>query len=143
MRLVRLFSSLGLALPLALLAYAPASHAADKNAPPQMEKLEEGEPPAVTIRAPSAGNTTITETRAPGGKVKQVKVSTGKSTYYLKPKDEIGNTMPGDMQSANSRPAQWEVMTFDIARNKKEQKEVEEAAAVPPPPPANPAPKKK
>lgn len=127
-----------------LAAYAiqlPASaQQADVPPPPTLENLEEGEPPAVTIRKPGEEKQ-ITEKRAPGGRVTEVKVSTGGSTYYLRPQDPPGSALPGDTQASPFRPAQWEVLEFDVIRSKEAQEaEAAQAATVPAPPaPAEPA----
>ncbi len=112
----------------------------DAPPPPQLEKLEEGEAPAVTIRKPDQERK-ITEKRAPGGKVTEVKVTSGKSTYYLKPNDPAGSALPGDAQSNTARPAQWKVKEFDLVRTPeaKEAEAAEAAAAQPPKAPAAPA----
>lgn len=93
--------------------------------PPVLEKLEEGEPPAITIRKPDTEKQ-ITEKRQQG-KVTEVKVKSGKSTYYLKPVDPAGSAMRGDGQSDEIRAAQWPVLEFDMGAKKK--KAAEEAAA--------------
>lgn len=110
----------------------------DAPPPPQLQKLEEGEEPAVTIRKPEQDRTTTSEKRAPGGKVTEVKVSTGGSTYYLKPNDQAGSSLPGDAQSNSARAAQWEVKTFDLTphRDPQEEAAAREAAAAPMPTPA-------
>ncbi|HEY0845165.1 MAG TPA: DUF2782 domain-containing protein [Noviherbaspirillum sp.] len=105
--------------------------------PPKLEKLEEGEAPAVTIRKPEQ-KSKIQEKRAPGGKVTEVKVTSGRSTYVVKPNDPSGSALPGDTQSNTTRPAQWEVKEFDLGRPQ-ERKEAEEARAADAPPPALPA----
>ncbi len=103
--------------------------------PPRLEQLEEGEAPAVTIRQPDRRSKT-SEKRAPGGKVTEVNVSTGGSTYHLKANDQTGSALPGDGQSSTMRAAQWEVLEFDLKRSK----EADEAqSATVPPPPAAPA----
>jgi hypothetical protein len=105
--------------------------------PPRLEKLEEGEEPAVTIRKPGEERK-IEEKRAPGGKVKEVKVTKGKNTYYLKPNEPAGS----DQEGAANRGAQWEVMEFDLGRRKVKEGEPEQQAAPAAPPPAQPANKK-
>lgn len=118
-------------------AFAQQENSASRQAPPppRLEKLEEGEAPAVTIR-PAPDKSTITEKRAPGGKRTEVKVTTGKSTYYVKPADEAGTALPGDAQSIAAKPALWEVMTFDLTRQKQIQQEPDEQAVLAPAPPA-------
>ncbi|HZW11645.1 MAG TPA: DUF2782 domain-containing protein [Noviherbaspirillum sp.] len=114
----------------------------DAPPPPKLEKLEEGEAPAVTIRKPSQERK-ITEKRAPGGKVTEVKVSSGKNTYYVKPNDPSGSAVAGDMLSNEARPAQWEVLEFDFGRPKEAKQEQAEQTAPVPPAPAASAPAKK
>lgn len=111
----------------------------DAPPPPKLEKLEEGEPPAVTIRE-QKDKQTITEKRAPGGQVKEIKVTKGKNTYYLKPNVAPGSALPGDGQSPHSRPAQWQVYEFG---QKKKPAEPDADTAPPPPQVAPPAPTKK
>lgn len=105
--------------------------------PPRLEKLEEGEEPAVTIRKPAERK--IEEKRAPGGKVTEVKVTSGGSTYYLKPNDPAGSALPGDQEGTANRGAQWEIFQFDwFSKQPKEGADdaaPDQPAPVPPPPP--------
>jgi len=121
------------AMPLSALAQQSAGKAPP---PPQLQPLEEGEAPAVTIRPPDT-KSKINEKRARGGKVTEIKVTSGGSTYYLKPNEAAGSSLPGDTQSSGTRAAQWEVLQFDLSRSK-DAKETDEApvdaAPVPPPP---------
>ena len=118
----------------------PLSAAAQQ--PPQMEKLEEGEAPAVTIRKPDQ-RSKIQEKRAPGGKVTEVKVTSGGSTYVVKPNDPAGSSLPGDGQSNTMRAPQWEVKEFDLGRRQAKEQEDSQAAVLPPAPEAQTAPAKK
>lgn len=139
--------ALFLHLALASIAYPMLASAQTPPAdtPPRLEKLEEGEQPAITIRKPE-GERQVTQKRE-GGVVTEVKVKSGKSEYYLKPNNPAGSAMRGDAQSNESRPAQWKVKEFDAGSRNKTGKEVKEAeqtlqpapAAVPPPPAAKPA----
>ncbi|MBI1890924.1 MAG: hypothetical protein HYS18_09775 [Burkholderiales bacterium] len=83
-----------------------------KNAPPKLEKLEEGDAPAAAPKPSASDKTTITEKRGPGGKRTETKITSGNSTYYVKPYEPGGTTQPGDAQSSANRPAQWQVFTF-------------------------------
>ena len=105
---------------LCIAAYAASmAHAEQASPPPQnLEKLEEGEPPAITIRKPD-GERKITEKRE-HGKIKQVKVQTGKSTYILTPNEPVGSALPGDAQSGSVRPAQWQLLEFGKPKPPKE-----------------------
>ena len=124
------------ALPLASSAQQQSGNTAPP--PPQLEKLEEGEDPAVTIRQPDSQRARTVEKRAPGGKVTEVQVTSGKSTYVLKANDSSGSALPGDTQGSFLRAPQWEVLQFDLGRPNegKEAKEAEaaQAAQVPAPP---------
>jgi len=108
----------GFASPLVLAQAAPAATAPP---PPELQTLEEGEPPAVTIRKPGeeqgSGNS-ITE-RRDHGQTKEVKVKSGPSTYYLKPKEQLGSSTPGDAQSGPPTGAQWQIKEFDWGGKKK------------------------
>ncbi|MDB5821953.1 MAG: hypothetical protein JWR21_657 [Herminiimonas sp.] len=103
---------------------------APNDAPPQMEKLEEGEPPAVTIPGREPHNS-ITETRDRGA-VTSIRVESGNSTYYIKPQSSVGSALPGDVQSPTSRPAQWQILQFESGH--KNDAPRSEAAPVPAPP---------
>lgn len=122
--------------PLPASAQQPSTNAPP---PPQLEPLQEGESPAITIRKPEE-RATIEEKRAPGGKVTETKVTTGGSTYYVKPNEPAGSALPGDTQSNTVRAAQWEVLQFDLGPTKEA---VQDAAAQAtegtPPPPKAPA----
>lgn len=122
-------------LVIAGIALQAISLAASAQQPPKLEKLEEGEAPAVTIRKPDQ-KSRIQEKRAPGGKVTEVKVTTGGSSYVVKPNEPVGSAQPGDLQSNTIRPAQWQVKEFDLGRPKTEEQEEAQAADVPAPPPA-------
>lgn len=118
------------AMPLLVAAQQPAN----APPPPKLEKLEEGEAPAVTIRKPGQQPKMI-EKRAPGGKVTETKVTTGKSTYYLKPNETPG-AVPGDGQSSANRGAQWDVKEFDLGRGQAKEAAAAQPSAVPTPPAA-------
>ncbi|HYD80643.1 MAG TPA: DUF2782 domain-containing protein [Paucimonas sp.] len=120
----------------ALLPLLSAAQQAPQT-PPKLEPLEEGEPPAITIRK-EEGERRITEKKE-GGKVTEIKVQSGKSTYYLKANDQPGNAQPGDAQSNTNRPAQWKVLEFDLGTVREAPPESGTQADAPPPP-APPAP---
>jgi hypothetical protein len=102
--------------------------------PPQLEKLEEGEAPAITIRKEDSQRR-ITEKKE-GGRVTEIKVQSGKSTYYLKPNEQPGNAQPGDAQSNITRPAQWKVLEFDLGGTVKQAPESQGTPDEAPLPPA-------
>ena len=78
--------------------------------PPQMQRLEEGEAPAVNIRQPDTKEK-ITEKKSQG-RVTEVKVQTGRTTYYAHPNDPAGSAMRGDGQSDTTRPVQFQIGEF-------------------------------
>jgi len=122
---------------------AAGLHAADSDAPPppELQQLDEGEPPAVTIRKPEA-ESRITEKRARGGKVTEVQVTNGQSTYYLKPNEQVGSAVPGDAESSRNRGAQWKIKEFDWSQDAKEKQARQTAGETPPPPAPAPSDKK-
>lgn len=123
---------------------ALAQQAAADAPPPRLEKLEEGDAPAITIGAPDKPHSRTSETRAPGGRVTEIQVTSGNSTYYLRPNTQAGSAMPGDGESSYLRAPQWQIMTFDRSRSPEEKEaEAARAAAVPPPPALPAAPEKK
>jgi hypothetical protein len=112
-----------------------AAQQADQNAaPPKLEKLEEGAAPAVTIRGSESGQKMIQKREQ--GRVTEVKVKSGNSTYYLKPNVPAGSAVPGDAQSDTTRPAQWKVLEFDLQREQDKKEAAAKATSVPPPPDA-------
>lgn len=80
--------------------------------PPELQKLEEGEAPAVTIRKQGEGNNNITETRQQG-RVTEAKVKSGGSTYYVKPPSQAGTLQPGE---SLPRGAEWRIKEFDLGQ---------------------------
>ena len=127
------------ALPLVFAAAIPA-HAqqprerADAPPPPRLERLEEGEAPAVTIPGGGPAEKSITEKREQG-RVTEVEVRTGRSTYVVKPLNPAGSALPGDTQSNTNRAAQFKVKEFDLSKPEdlKPQPQPQQAPAVPPP----------
>lgn len=128
-------------LSAAILA-APAVHAqsqpntppgADAPPPPQTMKLEEGEAPAVTINPPSTEKK-ITEKKSQG-RVTEVKVQTGRTTYYAHPLNAPG-AMSGDAQSPTSQPVQFEIGRFGPPHDKPQGSEPVDTLAPAPAPPA-------
>lgn len=96
--------------------------------PPVLEKLEEGQAPAVTIR-PSEREQAITEKREQG-KVTEVHVKTGGSSYTVKANDQPGSIQPGEAQSTSMRVPQWQILEFDLGMRKEKQEG--DKAATPP-----------
>lgn len=123
-------SSLWSALALSLLAASVGA----QNAQPKLEKIEEGAGSPITV-TPKTDNEKkkITQKREQG-KVTEVKVKSGKSSYTLKPNTPAGSSLPGDATGSANRGPQWQVMEFDLGKKTKQQKEAEAAASAPPPP---------
>lgn len=113
---------------------ASAQQGTDAPPPPQLEKLEEGEPPATPARGPDQPRSVVTEKRAYGGRVTEIEVQSGGSKYYLQPNAQGGSSLPGDMDSNRMRGPQWRVKEFDLRRGDESRKASEPTAGVPPPP---------
>lgn len=125
-----------------LWAQAQQAAPASGQTPPRLERLEEGEAPSITIRKPDSG-TKANEQRE-NGKLKQIQVQSGGSTYYVKPNEPAGNAVPGDAESNVTRPAQWQVFEFDFGRRKElKEKDVAQTLEPAPPPPTPSSPVKK
>ncbi|WP_038496239.1 DUF2782 domain-containing protein [Janthinobacterium agaricidamnosum] len=122
-------------LGLSLLVYTASAGAQQRpsDAPPKLEQIEDAGDPAVTVTSKPTEQK-ITEKREQG-KVSEVKVSTGGSTYYLKPSTAAGTSVPGDATSSGNRGAQWQILEFDLGKKKQKQKEEEAADNTPEPPP--------
>lgn len=108
------------------------------SAPPKLERVEEGSDITVAPPRERGGKKKIEEKRE-GGRVTEVQVTTGKSSYTMKANPPGAVSQPGDPASGTLRPPQWKVMEFDLF-SKKKPKEGEEteagATANAPPPPA-------
>lgn len=86
--------------------------------PPEMEKLEEGEAPAITIHKNDIKpEEPITQQRQQGV-VTDVKVHSGGSTYHIRPNRQVGTSVPGDIPGAPANGAQWVVKEFDWGQKK-------------------------
>lgn len=113
-------------------AVANAQTPAPSQAPPKLERIEEGSDTPITVTSKPAGDAKINEQRDAQGKVTEVKVTSGGSTYYLKPNGPNGSSLPGDATSGASRGPQWKVMEFDLG-GKKKKPPAEDAAEDTPP----------
>jgi hypothetical protein len=102
--------------------------------PPETQRLEQGDAPAVTIRQPETKGK-ITEKKSQG-RVTEVKVQTGRSTYYAHPNDPAGSAMRSDAQSDVARPVQFKVGEFGPPKHKEPE---EPAQTLPPNPGQKPA----
>ena len=123
-------------LSLACVAPAALAQAQQKpsEAPPKLQVEDDGAP--ITNAPQKQGGTKITEKKE-GGRVTEVKVKAGPSTYTMKPNVPAGNAQPGDAQSSAIRAPQWTVLEFDLGGKKKntDKEAVPDAAAAPAPPP--------
>jgi hypothetical protein len=133
-------------LLLGMLAQAGLAQAqqAPSTPPPKMERIEEGSDTPVTITPQNRSRTNVTEKRD-GGRVTEVEVKSGKSTYTMKANPASAVAQPGDSASGTLRPPQWKVFEFDLFRKQQKEREAAEAAEAagtaalaPPPPPPRP-----
>ena len=127
----------GTILLLGMLAHVGLAQAQQtpSSAPPQLDRLEEGTAPPPTAKPQQRGPAKITEKRQ-GGRVTEVEVTTGKSSYTMKANPPDAIAQPGDATGGTLRPPQWKVLEFDLFKKKQaERAEADNAAAAPPPPP--------
>lgn len=127
------------ALPLILAASIPALaqqplQRANVPPPPELERLYEGDAPAVTIPGGGPAEKSITEKREQG-RVTEVEVKTGRSTYVVKPLSPAGSALPGDSQANTNRAAQFKIKEFDLGKPQdlKPQTQPQSLPAAPPP----------
>ncbi len=120
-------------------AAAQNARAVPSDAPPKLERLEEGPPPkpGIGVGKPKRERST-TEKRDATGAITETEVKTGGSTYYVRPNTQPGNAQPGDLQSSGNRAAQFKIKEFDLGR-KKAPNPVDATEALEPAPPALPA----
>jgi hypothetical protein len=136
-------SSVWQLLALGMLAQAGLAQAQQtpSSAPPKLERVPEGaDTPITTVpRAPERGGPAKVVEKRNDGRVTEVQVTSGKSTYTMKsnPPDTI--SQPGDPASGTLRPPQWKVLEFDFGKKKQAAEAAEAAGAAAPPPPPPPA----
>jgi hypothetical protein len=75
----------------------------------------------------------VTEKRMRGGRVTEVEVNSGRSTYILKPNTQYGSTVPGDTQSNVNRAPQWQIFGFDLKRPEDKNQSPQPDVGLPPP----------
>ena len=137
---IAMLVSAPLLLALSASAVAQNPRSAPNDAPPQLERLEEGPPPkpGISVGKPRSEKST-TEKRDSTGAITETEVKTGGSTYYVRPNTQPGNAQPGDLQSSGNRAAQFKVKEFDLGRKKVPNPANAAEALEPVPPPALPA----
>jgi hypothetical protein len=106
--------------------------------PPKLERIEEGSDVPVTITPQQRGNQKITEKRE-GGRVTEVQVTSGKSSYTMKAPQPGSVNDQADLAGSKLRPPQWKILEFDLSGKKKDQEAAATAEApvlapAPPPP---------
>lgn len=124
---------------LAPLSVGAQQAAGNAPQPPQLERLDEGDA-TVIIRKPEGQQGSVVEKRARGGRVTEVEVNSGKSTYYLRPNNQVGSAVPGDVESNTMRAPQWRIFGFDLKRPEDTRRAGQQDAATTPAPPSAPAP---
>lgn len=124
------------ALLLTLGAHAWAQNT-PSQAPPKLDKIEEFSEDAVNIKSnQSQQGTQITDRRDNSGNIVETTVTSGPSTYKVRPAHPAGPPAIGEGPGPALRGAQWNVMEFDIGKKKKAVTEDDSAADAPAPPPA-------
>lgn len=124
-------------LALFLLAHAGSALAQTRpsDAPPKLERIEEGSDTPVTIVPKRDQQRKIKETKD-GGQVKEVQVTSGKSTYTMKGSNPASVAENSVGTGSTLRPPQWKVLEFDLSKKKQAQRDEEAAAAAAAAPPA-------
>jgi hypothetical protein len=93
--------------------------------------------PSVNATPKSSRGTKITEKKV-GGRVTEVQVQSGPSSYSMRPNTPAGNAQVGDVQSGNGvRPPQWTL--FEFGPGKKKTAEGADQTVDAPPPETVPA----
>ncbi|MDB5797195.1 MAG: hypothetical protein JWP36_1097 [Paucimonas sp.] len=136
--LIAAYALLAILLVAAPVVQAQAPARAEAPPPPRLEKLEEGELPAVTI--PSRPTENQIQEKREDGRVTSVRVTSGGNTYTVVP-----NIVPesransGDWRASVNRPPQWQVHEFNTERRKEPDANAAATMPQPPAPPAAPA----
>lgn len=100
-------------------------------APPKLEPIEDAGDSAITVTTQPGAERSITQKRELG-RVSEVKVTEGGSTYYLRPNTPAGTSVPGDATGSANRGPMWQIFEFGGSKPKSQE---EDAASAPPPPP--------
>ena len=108
-------------------AAAPAARQAAPQATPpapapQAEPIEKGRETPLIPERPAEPATTIRE-RKQGGVVQEATVTSGGSTYTLRPARPAGNAAAGSVEAGPSRAPTWNVLDFGLAKKKKKPKD--------------------
>lgn len=131
-------------LSLCLIAHAGTAYAQQtkpSEAPPKLEVIESAPitTPALPPPKSARGAPKITEKKE-GGRVTEVKVQAGPSTYTMRPNTPAGNAQVGDAQGGTTiRPPQWTVLEFGPGKKKPPAEAAAETADAPPPKTVKPA----
>lgn len=128
---VKSSSAIALGLLLGALAITVQAQSTPASTPPKMEKIEEIPDSGITISKPETAKNKTVEKRV-NGKVTEVQVKSGKSSYTVKANPEVGNVPKGTVQGEANRAAQWTILEF--GGGKKESKEVETIPTLQPAP---------
>ena len=135
-------SSVGKILLLGMLACAGLVQAqqaqqAPSSAPPKLDRIEKDSATPITVTPQQRSGSGINEKRD-GGRITEVEVSTGGSSYTMKAAAPGTVTQTGDASGSTLRPPQWKVMEFDLFKKKQKDGEEPDAgrASAPPPPAA-------
>ena len=121
---------------------AQQSQQPSSSAPPKLERIEEGTDTPITVTPQQRSGAKINEKRE-GGRVTEVQVTTGKSSYTMKGAVPGSVAQTGDATGSTLRPPQWKVLEFDLSKKKQKEGEDADAATADAPPPPLPAPNKK
>ena len=115
-------------------AGAQTTSKAPSDAPPKMEQIQDGSDTPITVTAQPNQKNSIT-TQREQGQVKEVKVVSGPSTYYLHPGAD-GTSVPGDITNNGVHGPMWKVFDFNLGSKAKKEKDEAAAADAPAPPDA-------
>ena len=121
---------------------AQQSQQPSSSAPPKLERIEEGTDTPITVTPQQRSGARINEKRE-GGRVTEVQVTTGNSSYTMKGAVPGSATQTGDATGSTLRPPQWKVLEFDLSKKKQKEGEDADAATADAPPPPLPAANKK
>jgi hypothetical protein len=107
--------------------FCTVSHAHKLNnsapPPPKLEKLEEVTEADIKVLKPKTDKLKMKE-RKEGGVTKEVEVTSGKSTYVVKPNPAPTGTREGDAV----RPAMWKVKEFGGKKEMKDAQDIDSKA---------------
>lgn len=113
---------------------AAAAQEPARDAPEQIERLEDDGHGTITVR-PQQEGATVLEKRAYGGRLQEIRVTSGNSTYFIRPQGPLTSFAPPEPTGSANRAVQWEILQFEWGSTPRQDGAGAATVSVPPPSP--------